>query len=199
MFLSLRDPKTSQKKCLACHGKGWYNKQSFMIVIDTETSGLSPAINSILSIGAVDLDSGHSFYGECFITPFRQVESAALAVNGFSMASIEDQSKPSDGLLYASFLEWALDGKRERLLGGQQVGSFDILFLREIHDRTQAVKWPFGHRSVDLHSVAFAKFGRSMSLDDILVSVGLSPEPRPHNALNGARLEAVAFKLLLKQ
>lgn len=68
----------------------------------------------------------------------------------------------------------------------------------DIHSETVHIKkWPFGHRSVDLHSVAFAKLGKSLSLDGILQAVGLQPEPKPHNALTGARLERDAFKLLL--
>jgi DNA polymerase III epsilon subunit-like protein len=168
-----------------------------MIVFDIETTGLSPTKNAMVSFGAVDYDTGEEFYGECRIIPtFQLVEAEALAVNGFSLDSVNDVAKGFDFDLYASFLKWT-EG-RETLLAGQQVGSFDIAFLRAIHDRCGWFgKWPFGHRSVDLHSIAFAKFGKSLSLDGVLKAVGLEPEPKPHNALTGARLERDAFKRLL--
>lgn len=172
-----------------------------MIIIDVETTGLSPTRNSLLSIGAVDYDTGEEFYGECQAYADRQIEARALEVNGWTKEQCQDRSKPAPHFLYMRFLQWAvIDAKREPLLAGQQVGSFDVLFLRAIaDDPTQGIVpvWPFGHRSVDLHSVAFAKLGKSLSLDGILTALGLEPEPKPHNALNGARLERDAFKRLL--
>lgn len=168
-----------------------------MIVFDIETTGLNPVKNAMVSLGAVDHDTGDEFYGECRIIPtFQFVEAEALAVNGFSLDGVNDVAKQFDFELYNSFLKWAED--REALLAGQQVGSFDIFFLRAIHDRCGWFgKWSFGHRSIDLHSVAFAKFGKSLSLDGVLKAVGLEPEPKPHNALTGARLERDAFRKLL--
>ncbi len=66
----------------------------------------------------------------------------------------------------------------------------------------------FKKRSVDLHSVCYthmlvrgrnpAKEGTSIvSLDKVLEYVGLQPEPKPHNALTGAKLEAEAFSRLI--
>lgn len=170
-----------------------------MIIIDIETSGLDPHRHSLLSLGAVDYDSGESFYGECRLCAGREIEAAALAVNGFTEEHIHRSDALLDVELYARFCSWVTTNNYTSLIGGQQVGSFDILFLREVHNRAgNAVgKWPFGHRSVDLHSVAFAKFGESLGLDGILQKVGLNPEPKPHNALVGAQLEREAFKRLL--
>ena len=72
-------------------------------------------------------------------------------------------------------------------------------------------KYGLGYRSVDLHSVAFFHYlingkkipqksdGRSgLNLTAILDYVGLPPEEKPHNGLNGAKLEAEAFSRLIK-
>lgn len=173
-----------------------------MIIIDIETTGLDPLKHCMVSLGAVDYDTGDEFYGECRVYPGRTIDPFALGVNGFTEARCLGQ--PTDQLphsLYMDFLRWAvIDTKREPLLAGQQVGSFDIRFLRAIaDDPDQGIipTWPFGHRSVDLHSVAYAKLRKSLSLDGILQALGLAPEPKPHNALTGARLERDAFKLLL--
>lgn len=183
-----------------------------MIILDIETTGLDPVENGMVSLGAVDLKTGDEFYGECCVEEFIEISDKAMEVNGFTLDQIYDPSKPADFELYVKFLKWC-EG-RDKLIGGQQVASFDLAFLKNIHGYVEwyasksdlasyalckgIEKWPFGHRSVDLHSVAYARFGKSLSLDGILTELGLSPEPKPHNALTGARLEAQAFKLLLK-
>lgn len=172
------------------------------IVLDIETGGLSSLVNPILSIGAVDYLTGDEFYGEChaWIDGFSYyvIDDAALAVNGFTREQALDLSKPRAYDLVLSFLKWS-DG-RAKVLAGQQVGAFDIPFVKAnttLPGTNMSVAWPFSHRSLDLHSTAYAKLNKSLSLDGILETVGLSPEPKPHNALTGARLEAAAFRLLL--
>lgn len=50
--------------------------------------------------------------------------------------------------------------------------------------------------TVDLHTLAFAIFGISLSHSGICKTLGLPVEPKPHHALYGARSEAAAFKAL---
>lgn len=205
-----------------------------MIILDIETSGLDPYRNALLSIGAVDYETGEEFYGECHVGNRNEIDDAALAINGFTRSQVYfDATKPDDEFplfrdeLYAQFWSWCQG--RDCLIAGQQVGAFDLRFLKVIHDGIErhlnpvadpiivwdfpppppeayihhegikhVGKWPFGYRSLDLHSVAFAKLGKSLSLDRILQTVGLELEPKPHNALTGARLERDAFKRLLQ-
>ena len=167
-----------------------------MIIVDIETTGLDPLKHSIVSIGAVDFEKGDEFYTECQIIPDREIDEFALGVNGLTREQCVDPTKKSAEDAYKEFLWWTTDN-RLVTLAGQQVGSFDIKFLQHMHERCGFGPWPFTHRSVDLHSVAYAKFRKSLSLDGILTELGLEPEPKPHNALAGARLEAKAFKLLL--
>ncbi len=172
-----------------------------MIILDIETTGLSSIKHSMVSLGAVDYASGDEFYGECQAGEGTLIDDFALGVNGFTREQCLDDTKQTPASLTLAFMNWGR--ARGNLLAGQQVGSFDILFLKHIQSTMlflgtdYDLSWPFGHRSVDLHSVAYAKLGKSLSLDGILQAVGLAPEPKPHNALNGARLERDAFKLLL--
>lgn len=167
-----------------------------MIIVDIETTGIDPLKNSIVSIGAVDFETADEFYIECQAIPDREIDEYALKINGFTKEQCFDPRKPTAEEAYKKFLRWTSDN-RNVILGGQQIGSFDARFLIHMHERCNLGKFPFGHRSVDLHSVAYAKFGLSLSLDAILQKLGLAPEARPHNALNGARAEYAAFKQLL--
>lgn len=173
-----------------------------MIILDIETAGLDPHRHSMVSLGAVDFNSGLEFYGECHAYVNREIEFAALAINGFSYDDIMRTDKPSPHQLYLNFINWVKTNNLQPLLGGHNLGSFDVQFLLDLHEKYGSLypelygKWIFGHRFVDLHSVAFAKFGKSMKMDEILKTLGLPEEPKPHNALNGARCERAAFLAL---
>ncbi len=167
-----------------------------MIILDIETTGLDPKRHGMVSLGAIDYNTGEEFYGECRVGEDKEIDPYSLVVNGFTIEECRDLSKWPSFILCKEFLSWATKSNRTLLLAGQQVGSLDIPFIKTIvTDRN--IEWPFGYRSVDLHSVAFTKLGKSLSLDGILEALSLSPEPKPHNALTGARLERDAFKILL--
>ena len=172
-----------------------------MIILDIETTGLSPTKNAMISLGAVDFNSGKKFYCECQVGPNDEVNDGALAINGFTKDQITDYRKLKAVDLYVYFLEWA-NQFEDRVIGGHNVGHFDILFLERYHQELNEtlknkIKWPFGYRTVDLHSIAYAVFGESLSHEKICEKLGLPVEEKPHNALTGAWSEAAALKTLL--
>lgn len=169
-----------------------------MIVTDLETTGLDPKLHCMASLGAVDYDTGEEFYVECHVPDGKLIDAGALAVNGFTIEQLKDFSKPSPFQAYLRFVKWTEN--RDRVLGGHNVGHFDILFLEEIHkDIVGAGKFPFSFRTVDLHSIAFAKFKESLTHAQICVKLGLTPEPKPHNALEGAKSEYHALRALIDE
>ncbi|OHA81528.1 MAG: hypothetical protein A2675_03615 [Candidatus Yonathbacteria bacterium RIFCSPHIGHO2_01_FULL_51_10] len=180
-----------------------------MIVIDAEMSGLDPHANSIVSVGAVDLeDPSRQFYGECRVWEGAEIDPEGLAVNGFSEAQVLDPKKKSLEDLMREFFAW-IEISTDRTLCGQNV-ALDRNFLNDSFRRAD-VPFRFAHRNVDTHSVAYAYFRlhdteiplkesdkqSALSLDKILEMLGLPPEPRPHIALNGALLEAEAFSRMV--
>lgn len=172
-----------------------YRHSAPMIVIDIETTGLEPSKHCMVSLGAVHFETGREFYAECRIYADSSVSDFALQINGFTRGEITDPAKPYAHEILNQFISWA-SVRGDYLLGGQNLASFDVQFLQWLCREKLMLKWPFGHRYVDLHSVAYSKFGKSMKADDIYVALGMEPEPAIHNALNGAIWCAKALKLL---
>jgi DNA polymerase III epsilon subunit-like protein len=168
-----------------------------MIILDIETTGTDPKRHCMLSLGAVDYETGAEFYGECRVYKASLIDPIALGINGFTEQEAKNPAMQFAYELYEKFLKWS-EQFPDKLLAGHNIGHFDVLFLEEYHRLVNPEqKFPFGYRTLDLHSVAFAKLGRSLSHESICEALGLPKEPKPHNALAGARSERDAFKLLL--
>ena len=179
-----------------------------MIVVDVEACGTNPNKSSLVSIGAVDFKNpDNQFYEECHIFKGAEIEDEALAVPGFSKKEINDKNKKDPKELIASFLRWAKKIKNATLVGNHV--SFDRDFMRFPWIYRYKKKWPLGYRTIDLHSIAyghFLKIGKRIPMEKnlsvlgttrVLKYVGLPEEPRPHNALTGAKVEAEAFARLV--
>lgn len=178
-----------------------------MIVVDIEASGLDAKESSIVSVGAIGFNNPENqFYEECRIFEGAHVNEDSLKVNGFTEEQIRDPKKKTDREVVEAFLAWSRTCKEWTLAG--QNPSFDRDFLKETAYRYH-VNWPIAHRTVDLHSVAYAHFVKKgieiplknnhsdLDLDNIAKFVGLTSEPEPHNALNGAKFAAEALSRLL--
>lgn len=179
-----------------------------MIVLDVEASGTEPAKHSIVSIGALDIENPtNRFYMECHIWDGAHVMDGALAVNGFTMDEIKDQSKPTEADLTHAFRDWS-ESVAERTFCGQNV-SFDRDFLRSAAERAGHTDWPFAHRTFDTHTMCYMHMiahglvppirnhRSALNLDAVLNYCGIPEEPSPHNALTGALSHAEVTSRLL--
>lgn len=178
-----------------------------MLIVDVETSGVDPDTCGILSIGAVDFSHpACQFYGECQIRKGAVVTDQALRINGFTRESIHDANKPIEQHLLRQFMTFILP-LYDRTLAAHNV-TFDRDFLNHafrIH-HMHAFVWK---RTVDAHTLCFAhqlKQGMqpplqesqsALSLNHVLVYVGLPEEPYPHHALTGAKLVAESLHRLI--
>lgn len=189
-----------------------------MLVTDIETTGLDPVKAAILSIGAVNLLKPNSrFYTEIrvpthhnrglYVGPV-EISDEALEINGENRDSIHSEQRVPLCDALTSFEAWAQDAENITL-AGENVGSFDCVFLQCGYSRLD-MRWPFGHRSIDMHTIAASILlslnrhslplkDRRSKLDStaIFALVGLPEEPKPHNALKGAEWEAEAIYRLL--
>lgn len=102
-------------------------KNERKIAIDTETTGLDPKTNSLLSIGAVDLATGDTFKMDCRLQEGRQINAKALEVNGFTLEEINDKSKPTAEEAVSKLEEFIKNHNAEVLFGYNF--AFDISFL----------------------------------------------------------------------
>lgn len=178
-----------------------------MIVLDVETTGINPWKNAIASIGAVDfLYPKNQFYREVRISDDADIHDGALKVNGFTREELFDVHKPTLEKAIEAFIEW-MSVCEEKTIAGLNP-AFDRDFLHAAF-RHIGIPFPFSHRTVDVHSLCYThalKRGvpplmrhgmTALSTDHILQYVGLPPEPRPHHALTGAKMEAETFARLI--
>lgn len=178
-----------------------------MIVIDIETTGTDPQKHSILSIGAINShDISKQFYEECRIWDGAHIDSDALVINGFSPDDAERESKQSEAELIHRFLSWV--ELQDEITPAALNPLFDLGFLQTAAKRA-GENYILPHRSIDLHSVAYAHMTNrgitppvlnkktDLNSDKIMEYVGIPKEPRPHKALNGAIWELEAFSRLL--
>ena len=181
-----------------------------MIAVDVEASGIGPDTHSIVSVGAVDLsDPSRQLYEECRVWDGATINDEALLVNGFDLEQITDPAKQSEAELAHKFAAWAA-ASPDRTLAGQNV-SFDRDILQDAAARAKHTDWPFAHRTIDSHSLAWMHMVKrgltppidsehkrsALNLDAILVYCGIPEEPQPHNALTGAKCHAEVISRLL--
>ena len=177
-----------------------------MIILDLESSGTNPWKHSIVSIGAVDFKNREeTFYEECKIWTEAHIDEEALKVNGFTKEDIKREDKKEEGEIVKDFLDWAMK-KEDHTIAGHSP-HFDLFFLQAGAERAH-LDFPLAHRVVDLHSISyfhmisqgieppFEKGKSALNSDVVMEYVGIPTEPKPHNALNGAKWEAEAFSRL---
>jgi len=162
-------------------------------VIDVETTGANPAINSLISVAIVPLNDTKAVFS-VFVRPdnpvwspiahkyFRSFESEWVK----SAISPEKASEKLINYLRANF-------KKNVVLIGHNVG-FDISFLRQLfasagYDDVKGIS----HRSIDTHSLLFTLWKVGIvekylsSSDDAFSYFGIQiPKGKRHTALEDA-------------
>ncbi len=181
-----------------------------MIVVDTEASGVNYEKCSLISVGALDLDHPEKqLYEECRIWDGAHIEEGATAVHGMSLEQMTDPKKQTEAELVHKFITFA-EGVGDTTFAGQNV-SFDRDFLRTAAARAGHTNWPFAHRTIDTHTLCWMHMVRrgvnppidpikkhsALNLDAVLNYCGIPEEPKPHNALTGAKSHAEVISRLL--
>ena len=181
-----------------------------MLVTDCEMTGLEPTLHSILSVGAVDLEHPErQLYEECRAWEGAKIEDEALAVNGFTREQVTDSAKQTEGELVHKFIAFS-EGMADTTIAGQNVFT-DLYFLQAAAKRAGHTVWPFAHRIIDIHTLCYGhmvkkgltppidteKRHSKLNLTAVLNYCGIPEEPKPHNALTGAKCNAEVISRLL--
>ena len=178
-----------------------------MIVVDVQTTGWDERRDHIVEIGALDFsDPTRTFLRECRLSPNAKISPEASRAFQFDRRTLVDAKRPTVRSAIYDFIGWS-EASELRTLAGQN-SWFDAAFLRAAANRYD-VRWPFGYRQIDLHSVLFATLKRqgidipveegldALSLSAAMGYVGLEYGGGRHSALDNARLAAEAFSRLI--
>ena len=156
------------------------------VVFDLETTGLSPARDAILEIGAMVVEDG-VLTGEVFhtlVNPGRSIPYFITKINGIRDSMVRDA--PSIQTALPAFLEF---------LNGRQLvahnASFDLGFIRENANRLKLSPPKHAICTVELSRQVFPR-ERSHNLDAVCSRLGLVPNGR-HRALADVEVTAQAF------
>jgi DNA polymerase-3 subunit epsilon len=175
------------------------------VVIDCETSGLSPERHALLSIGAVTV-SGREFYREVLFDETKEIDPEAMKVNGLDLTcSSSDDVWPEQAV--RELIDWLGEEHAGRWIYGGRNPAFDWGFLTMVAEPSglmKALVSRISRRAIDQHSLAYwwaLQRGIDMTAgefgtDTIYRALGFEPEPRPHTAIQGARLEMAVFRAL---
>jgi len=192
-----------------------------IVIVDLETTGLSPRHCGILEIGAVVLDAetlvpaADGFFRPVLWERGQLWEYGAEKVHGIlkEEAMLPSRVEPMQAL--QDLLLW-LDqqaGEGRWTMAGMNP-HFDRGFLQEVANRAATTQGFAGlqgmfrarisHRMIDMHSLATPlAVGKGVPIgplytDGIYEMLGMDPEPKPHEALRGAKWEAVAISRMLR-
>ncbi len=156
-------------------------------VFDTETTGLSPSDDEIISIGAVRIVNGRLLRQETFdrlIDPGRRVDAASTAVHGISSEMLAGQ--PTIDEVLPRFAQFA----QETVLVGHNV-AFDLRFL-ELKEARTGVRFTQPVLDTLLLSAVVHPDEEDHSLEAMAARLGVSVVGR-HTALGDAILTGEIF------
>lgn len=191
-----------------------------MIVVDTERSGsIDVEKNGIWQIGAIEFENpSNTFFQEARIDDDDIITEEALKIIGKTETDLRNKNKQSQKELISNFLKWA--SKIENKIFVAQNPPYDFGFI-VAKTKKYKLKFPFHHRTIDLHSIAvmkhleirgkmpFEKEESIFGLSKILEFCGIedkrmnlennqnAKEGNPHNGLEDAKLEAECLSRIL--
>jgi len=160
------------------------------VVIDCETSGLDPARDRLLAVGAVAVRGGHIAPAESFAALLRQAAPSAppnILVHGIG-GQAQLAGRPADEVL----------ADLHRFVGDGVPVAFHAAFDAQVLSRAAPRRMP--RRWLDLAALAPALYpqraAQCRALDDWLAGFGIAPLAR-HDALGDAFAAAQLLLVLL--
>ena len=172
-----------------------------LVSVDVETSGPSPSVGCLLSLGACLVDDpDQSMYVELRPATGCGWDEAAAAVHGLDRARLEREGlAPHDAMArLVAWLDRVAAGGRPVFVGLN--AAFDWMFVADALWGTVG-RNPFGHAPLDLKALYMGREGVAAwartTRQDMLRRYPVT-EPHTHNALDDARSQAALARRLLR-
>lgn len=169
-----------------------------ILVIDVETTGLTPGYDAILELAGcvlseTDLEEKSFFRSR--VRTEQPISPGANKTHGLTLDDVRDAPSLID--VIADFADFAPE---KAILSGHNVG-FDVGFLRAAYQQVGR-RFPFDYHVLDIWSIAFLVLGSrgvrlpSYSLTSLCSLFGIAREPQ-HGALQDARASAALLRHLV--
>jgi DNA polymerase III subunit epsilon len=188
----------------ACFEDSWSDTTPLdalrFVVLDSETTGLDPRTDRLVSIGAVAVRDGEILLDDSFEAVLRvDHNTSAVVVHGITRESAEGGMEESDAVL--AFLDYLRDG----VIVGHHL-SHDVAMLDRALERHFGLSLRNRHldtMALALHLEDDGAFGSAaapcdFSLDALCERFGIAPRDR-HTASGDAFLTAQVFLRLLRR
>ncbi|MGL4653851.1 3'-5' exonuclease [Cetobacterium sp.] len=173
-----------------------------IVFLDTETGGLNPLINSLLSIGLVIWEDGEiKLKKEFFVKEDEyNVTPEAMRVNNINLEDLRKKGNEKSEIKKEIIKIIKENFNEKAILAGHNI-SFDISFLKQIFNEKEFLEI-FSYRSIDTASILkYISIKKNLSLnslDDAIKYYNLKIEKR-HTALDDAVVTAEIFTKLLEE
>lgn len=164
--------------------------------IDFETTGLRADWHEIIEVGVVVFDDKNGRVVETFSAKVRpvypqRIDREAQAINGYVDRKWADA--PGAHETWKKFASMT----KGCMLAAHNI-TFDYAFLQAAIKAHPELEFSFDRRKLDTISMAYVKLPgcKDFSLKGLCRQLGLKPEPKVHEALNGAVKGYELFKKL---
>ena len=179
------------------------------LYLDTETAGIDPVKNGLVSIGLVTA-SGEEMYRECRLYNDQVAEPEALVINGYTEEQVRDPLKPLPHQIVQEVVDFAKKRNTMFLIGKNPEFDWKMLeypYVSRLQDTEyNGKKFPFSYRMLDVGGFGLMLW---LALDMVVPPYGISsadlqkilkldPEPKPHNALTGARYNKALLEAIVE-
>lgn len=174
------------------------NNSDELVVFDTETTGLDPKNDEILSIGAVKIKDNKILTSQTFevyLKTSKKINAKSIEIHGIRPCDLEDAKEPEDAI--KEFLHF-IGG---RTLVGYYL-EFDVKMINKYIQPMLGITLP--NKTVEVSEIYFDKTIQlipqgniDLRFDTIMKSCDL-PMMGAHNAVNDAIMTAMIYLKLTK-
>lgn len=173
-----------------------------LVFLDTETGGINPKVNSLLSIGLVIWEDKKIIFEKEFFVKEEQynITPKAMEINKLNLDELKKNGMEKNKIKEEITKIIKKNFEDKAILAGHNI-NFDISFIKTIFTEKEFMNL-FSYRSIDTASIikyiSIKKNINLTSLDDAIKYYNLKIEKR-HSALDDAMVTAKIFNLLLEE